>query len=138
MFSGLREYWSRLEDGRPGERFRGLYRYRRERRKDGQGRSRAIVTGLGILLILIGAGFGWLPGPGGFLAFLGVALVAAESRSAARALDWTELRLRSLVRRGLDVWQEGGLPERLLLSAAGLVIVGGTILAVGTLLARLQ
>lgn len=131
MLDALATYWHRLKSGEPGQRFLDVFRLRTERRNEGHMRSRALFTGGGLLLILIGAGIGWLPGPGGVLAVLGVALVAAESRSVARTLDWVELRLRTPVRRGRDVWQTRGLAGRILLSALGLAIVGGAAVGLG-------
>lgn len=41
---------------------------------------KVLVTFIGIVLILGGIAVGWLPGPGGFIGFFGVAILAAEYR----------------------------------------------------------
>jgi hypothetical protein len=60
------------------------------------------VIGLGLLLIVGGLAIGWLPGPGGFVAVIGAARLGTEWLSVAKALDWTEVRVRRIVRRIRD------------------------------------
>ena len=50
----------------------------------------------GTALIVVGLAIGWLPGPGGFLAFVGLAMIAIEIPCAARALDVGEVKLRAV------------------------------------------
>ncbi len=45
------------------------------------------------------------PGPGFLILFAGAALLAEESLTAARALDWTEVRLRRLAKWGRRAWR---------------------------------
>ncbi len=97
-FATLKHYYKVLRDGRPGRRFRD---YIDERRK---GRSGSLTIGrivsflIGFALIVAGLGIGWLPGPGGFLAIIGLALIAQEIPWIAAALDVIELQIRSLIR----------------------------------------
>ncbi len=79
-------------------------------------------VGSGIVLILGGLAIGWLPGPGGFIAIFGVALLATEFRFLARLLDWSELRLIGLWRR---LWVRRSKPIRILVVVAALMVVAG-------------
>lgn len=94
----LREYWRQLRRSPPGLRFKNFYAYR-HRRRGGSQWERIFTIALAILLIAGGIAIGWLPGPGGFIAIFGAALLSAEWLSVAKALDWTEVRIRRLVRR---------------------------------------
>lgn len=55
-----------------------------------------ILIALG--LIAIGLLIGWLPGPGGVLAIIGLALLATQFRWVAICLDWIELMMRRIFR----------------------------------------
>jgi hypothetical protein len=94
----MRDYWRQLRRGPPGLRFRNFYAYRHQRR-GGSRVARVVMIALSVVLILGGVAIGWLPGPGGFIALIGAALLSAEWRHMANALDWSEVRVRRLVRR---------------------------------------
>lgn len=49
---------------------------------------------VGIALVAGGIAIGWLPGPGGFIAIFGFALLAQEFRPLAAAMDWGEIIVR--------------------------------------------
>jgi hypothetical protein len=84
--------WQELKRGKPGHRFQSRY----QRANPGGGlRKWAQIVG-GLLLILAGIVFLPLPGPGLLIIAAGAFLMAEESRAAARALDWIELRVRSV------------------------------------------
>jgi hypothetical protein len=91
----IRQYATRLKHGEPGRRFVDLYEFRRT-----DPPSTAVRVGLwlaAILLIAGGAAIGWLPGPGGFIAIFGLAIVAMEFRFMAVILDRLE-------RLGRNAW----------------------------------
>jgi hypothetical protein len=91
----IRHYARRLKDGGPGHRFLGLYEFRKA-----DPPAPAVRAGLWLVaIVLIGGGLaiGWLPGPGGFIAILGMAIVAMEFRFMAVLLDRME-------RLGRDAW----------------------------------
>jgi hypothetical protein len=48
---------------------------------------------LGIVLFVGGLAIGWLPGPGGFVAVIGAALLGVEWLRVARLLDQCERQL---------------------------------------------
>jgi hypothetical protein len=126
MFDSIRSSWTRLKEGQPGRRFCALYEHRaRERQKQSAFRRNAAAA-LGVLLVLAGLAIGWLPGPGGFIAVLGLGLLATRFRFLARALDASEVRL-------LAVWGHAWTRR----SAAGrtLVVLGAAVVAAGVLYA---
>jgi hypothetical protein len=84
--------WQELKRGKPGHRFQGRY----ERANRGGGPRKWLLIAGGALLILAGIVFLPLPGPGMLIIAAGAFLMAQESRAAARALDWIELRVRSV------------------------------------------
>jgi hypothetical protein len=47
-------------------------------------------------LILGGLAIGWLPGPGGFIAIIGLALVARVVPGVAKPMDMAEILLRRI------------------------------------------
>ncbi len=91
----IRQYARRLKRGAPGRRFVDLYEFR-------QGDPPAPMARVGLwlmafVLIAGGLAIGWLPGPGGFIAVFGLAIIAMEFRVMAVSLDWLE-------RIGRDAW----------------------------------
>ncbi len=109
----------------PGERFQARF-HRREGRRSGPTMRLLLMTG-GILLALVGVLMLAMPGPG-LLAFLiGVSVVAQESLTAARMLDWLELRIRAVGCRMLSRWQKSSQGARLMavLSALAVLVVLG-------------
>ena len=91
----LVEYARQIRNGTPGRRFQQFHVHRCQLRGAQKWpRERLITLGLGTLLLAGGIAIGWLPGPGGFIAFLGLALLGVEWMWVAKALDWTEARIR--------------------------------------------
>lgn len=91
----IRQYAKKFKGGRPGRRFEDLHGFRQQ-----DPPTPALRLGLwlvAILLIAGGAAIGWLPGPGGFIAVFGLAIVGMEFRFVATTLD----RLERLAR---DAW----------------------------------
>ena len=91
----IRQYAGRLKRGEPGRRFVDLYEFRKK--DPPRPAARAGLWLIAILLIAGGLAIGWLPGPGGFIAVFGLAVVAMEFRFMAVMLD----RLEQL---GRDAW----------------------------------
>lgn len=86
--ASVRDYVSRLKHGTAGRRFVDLYEFRQE-----DPPTPAVRVGLwavALLLIVGGVAIGWLPGPGGFIAIFGLAIVAMEFRFMAVILDRLE------------------------------------------------
>jgi len=94
----LAKDWKQLRHGKPGSRFIDFYRARADRRAEGWPLERVLILAAGIGMVVGGLAIGWLPGPGGFVAVIGAALLGAESRTIAKVLDYVEARLR-------DAWR---------------------------------
>jgi hypothetical protein len=85
----------------------------------------AVVAGG--LLVVAGAVAGLVPGPGGIvLGALGLGLIASEVGPAARALDWSELRLRSIGRKLGRLWMGTHPATRVALCLLGVAAVAGS------------
>jgi hypothetical protein len=90
----IRQYATQLKDGEPGRRFLDLYEFR-------QAHPPTTLMRIGLWLVALvlvvgGAAVGWLPGPGGFIAIFGLAIVAMEFRFMALLLDRVERAARNL------------------------------------------
>ncbi|MDI1337815.1 MAG: hypothetical protein PSU94_16660 [Lacunisphaera sp.] len=66
---------------------------------------RALRLLLALVLFVIGVAEAFLPGPAILFFFFAGGLLAAESRSIARLLDWGEVRLRALWGWGRRHWR---------------------------------
>jgi Putative transmembrane protein (PGPGW) len=87
--------WRELKAGKPGRRFQA----RHERARGGGAlRKWGLIAG-GALIVLAGIVLLPLPGPGLLVIAAGALLMAEESRAAARALDWLEMKARRLAGR---------------------------------------
>jgi Flp pilus assembly protein TadB len=94
MLESWKRELARLEQSKPGERFRDRYARKHTEGSD-RPRMRFLYIAGGCALCAIALILGLLPFmPGATLVTLGAALIARESLSAAKALDWAELRLR--------------------------------------------
>lgn len=132
MLERLRESWHQFKDLEPGSRF---VEYARQRRRSGEHGARRVLTFAGgMALIIIGAVALVAPGPGMLMVALGAGLIARESITVARALDWLELRLRALKDRGVGIWKRAPVAARVFFvliaaaAAAGAAWVAWTIM----------
>ncbi len=126
MLEGIKRAWRQLKRGKPGRRFCDQYEAHQKSRRPAWVRPVWIAAGTALLALGIIA----LPAPGpGFLVIgLGGAMIARESRVAAGALDWIELRLRDAWAWAKDAWARSPWPVKLLtilLGAAMAVAAGG-------------
>ncbi len=94
----IKHDFCRLRDGEPGCRFKDFAQERRSRRESKMSAGRVLSLLAGFALIVAGIGIGWLPGPGGFLAIIGLALIAQEIPWVAGVLDAIEIRIRQVIR----------------------------------------
>ena len=127
MLQGLKQQWHDLKRGRPGHRFQDHYRRRHE--SGGSKLRKALYIGAGALIVAAGIFFLPAPGPGFLIIFLGGGLMAQESAVAARVLDWSELRVRAVMRWGTRIWREASLPARAAIALFGLMVVAGAVFA---------
>jgi hypothetical protein len=111
-----------LRGGTPGTRFREFRKYQKEH--DGPHIKSRLATFLtGLVLVGIGLAIGWLPGPGGFLAIIGVALLAREIPGIAWALDECEVLGRRLIRWYVSL----SVVPRFAITLAACSLVAGSI-----------
>lgn len=78
----------------------------------------------GVLLTLAGVFLLAVPGPGTVVMALGLAMVAGESVTVAKFLDWLEVKLRALYQRLRQVWKGWSRLQRILFVTAVLVLLG--------------
>lgn len=90
MLRQTRKIWRLLKASRSGERFQALYRFRKRKNRSGYTLSEFLMTLLGCFLMVFGLAIGWLPGPGGFVGIIGLAIVAQQFHWIAKLLDATE------------------------------------------------
>src|ERR671931_2822017 len=121
MLENLRRSWQRFKAGRPGHRFEQQFSRQRASRSLAQ---KAFFIVVGILLIASGLFFLFVPGPGLVLVLLGAVLVAQQSLLAARALDWTEIRVRKLLIWSGGAWRSASPALKVMLRILALAVVG--------------
>jgi len=93
FIQSLKNNWRELADGSPGKRFQTRYE---KNQRDGRSGGRTLKPVAATLLIAAGIVLLVVPGPGSVLIVLGTALLAEDSSSVARRLDWAETRIRRL------------------------------------------
>ena len=112
MLHKLRQRWQEFKDSPPGRRFQCIHKRRAKRHPEGAGWRRWGLLALGIFLLLAGIFFLAVPGPGTLVLAVGLALIAQESLTVARLLDWLEVKLRPLYLWGKRRWQHAGTATR--------------------------
>jgi uncharacterized protein (TIGR02611 family) len=127
MIDQAKRTWQAFRRSQPGYRFQERYN-RRQQTTSGPFDPKNVVYLLaGIAIIVVGVVLAPIPGPGGIIAFVGLALIGAEFLPIARALDWGELRIRGVVRWARNMWRVLPLGIRVgigLLAALIVVVVG--------------
>ena len=119
MFAAIKDDLRQLKGGKSGSRFCDFYDFRLKHRRPGISPARILTILFGLVLVIGGASIGWLPGPGGFVAIFGLALLAQEFRPMAAALDWVEPKLHAVWNWLVKVWRR--------MSSTGRVAVAMTI-----------
>lgn len=97
MFESAKKMWRTLRRSRAGERFAACYASRRS--GDHSALARMAWLAGGAVMTAIGLVMMPAPGPGIPIVAVGIAMVAAESRTVARGLDRLELRVRGWLGR---------------------------------------
>lgn len=95
--------WKRFKQAVPGQRFQQYFKRRQQAHPGAMWR--LFFVGIGILVMVAGLLLLAVPGPGIVVFIVGATLLARESLTAARILDWSELRLRSLACKCIKWWR---------------------------------
>ncbi|HEY4249169.1 MAG TPA: hypothetical protein VGM64_20260 [Lacunisphaera sp.] len=99
MTNPLKQQWQSLKRGKPGHRFRARYDAGSRVKKDASFGFKLIRL-LRFVIALAAAAVGvvlvFIPGPAILFFLLAGSLLAAESLTIARFLDWIEVKLRDL------------------------------------------
>lgn len=103
----LQRDFSVIKRGAPGRRFRDYRRFKNSSADTIVYRI-AIVT-IALILIIVGLAIGWLPGPGGFLSVIGLAMLAPFIPGAPYSLDKSEILIRRTMRYLKNRWHSSGL-----------------------------
>jgi hypothetical protein len=127
MLPKLKHQWTQLKHYPPGQRFRRRYEARRqaEPRKTSLLRHITIFS-IAAVLAVIGFVLVFMPGPAVLFFFLSGAVLAEESLTAARVLDWLEVRLRHLFAWARRWWARRSTPVRVLLSLSVALVTGAS------------
>jgi hypothetical protein len=90
MMQSLKREWHQFLKSKPGSRFQEVHERRQKKRGNRQGWKKIAFFAAGWGLILVGTLLLAMPGPGLPVLAAGLILLAAESQSIARMLDWTD------------------------------------------------
>jgi hypothetical protein len=120
----LKKQWCDLKNGRPGHRFEDRYEANKKGRSDESALRQWLQPALGIMLFAAGIFFCIFPGPGLPLLLPGAMLLAERSQRMSRALDWSELKVRSVIRRWKGWWREASLAAK-----NGVVVMAAAVIA---------
>ncbi|MDP9350572.1 MAG: PGPGW domain-containing protein [Chloroflexota bacterium] len=115
----LREF----RHSRPGHRFEDRYNRRRQTTSGPSDPKNLLYLGGGVAIIILGALIAPVPGPGGIVAIVGLALIGSLFLPAARTLDWGELRTRRTMRWAWDVWQASPPAMKVVIALLAAIIV---------------
>jgi hypothetical protein len=108
MFAATQRSLAGLKRSAPGHRFENSYNTSRRNGAQRSVGARIVRIGLAVVAFALGVVFAFIPGPGVLFFALAGALLAPESRRLAIALDWTEVKLRELIRWSKRTWKKLG------------------------------
>ena len=118
----------------PGRRFQTRYRQHRKSQADKSAAKRVLSLVVALVSLAIGVVLMFIPGPAILFFFIGGALLASHSLQVARALDWTEVKLRSTAHQVKSWWKSQSLLGKVpVILAAIVVAVGGSVTAIALL-----
>lgn len=123
MIERLKQSWHEFKDSDPGRRFQDRYDRRQESEHGRWSMGAVFNVVLGIAISLGGLFLVPAPGPGWIITFLGLGLLGSEFAPLARALDWTELKLRGVAGWAKGVWDRSSIVVKALLVLVGLLVV---------------
>ena len=98
MLAELKDHWHAFKRLEPGKRFQTHYRQHRQSEAGKSPVRRVLHAVAGVVALAVGVILTFIPGPAILFFLIAGGLFATQSLSVARALDWTELRLRAALR----------------------------------------
>ena len=125
--ASLQRLWHDVQSGPPGRRFQDWYERSHTAKNRGGWIGRGLKIFAGILAIAVGLIEIVFPGPAIVFIAIGGALLATESRVIAKAMDWSEVKLRTGWRWLRRRWHRTSWPVRIAVcgtAALGIAIVG--------------
>jgi hypothetical protein len=98
MMQSLKKEWRHFLQCEPGKRFQQVHERRQKKRGEGGGWKKIVFIVAGWALALVGTVLLAMPGPGTIVLAGGLMLLASESLSMARMLDYAD-------KKGNEWWQ---------------------------------
>lgn len=126
MTDRMKQQWRDFKKREPGKRFQEIHENRRKGEKDKSPVMRHVRMAAGVLLTLVGVFMLPMPGPGTIVLVLGLAVMAGESVTVAKFLDWLELRLRAVYQSLKKAWEKWSPVQRWSAVSAAALALGGT------------
>jgi hypothetical protein len=126
MMSGVELEWQGLRRGRPGRRFQDRYRIMR-RRTRGSMIGRIVRMIAAAAALAVGVVLVFMPGPAVLFFLVAGMLLATESLTVARLLDWGEVRGRRWGRWIRNAWRRLPVAGKI----AAIAIAGAIVVAAG-------
>ena len=123
MIERTKQTWHAFKDSDPGRRFQDRYDRRQEAEHGRWNMGAVFNVGLGVAIALAGLFLVPAPGPGWIITFLGLGLLGSEFAPMARALDWTEVKLRGAVGWANNLWDQSAFVVKALLVLIGVLCV---------------
>jgi hypothetical protein len=88
-----------------GRRFETFYKWEREQNRKGSAVRAPLLWAAALLSAAVGVVLVFIPGPAVLFFAIAGAIIAMQSRRSARALDWTEVKIRAAARRVHRWWR---------------------------------
>jgi hypothetical protein len=134
MFAALRQHWDDFKSSRPGRRFQDIHKRRGQQKREAAGPRKVGFMAAGVVFSAAGIFFMAVPGPGLVILAIGLVMIARESLTMARFLDWAEVKIRPVylaIKRRWDTFSPGLRWTLLLLgSGAGLAVAAASYMMI--------
>ena len=98
MLAELKDHWHAFKRLEPGKRFQTHHRQHRQAEAGKSPVRRVLYAAAGVVALAVGVILTFIPGPAILFFLIAGGLFATQSLCVARALDWTELRLRAAMK----------------------------------------
>jgi hypothetical protein len=134
MFETLKVQWGGLRRGKPGRRFQDSYAA--ARKKPSSIWLRIFSLCVALVAFVLGLIFAVLPGPAVVFFAVSGGLLATESRTVAKLLDWGEVRLWMILRWARGHWDRLGLKGRVAVVSVGVLCSMVTMLVTWRIMFR--